>query len=249
MAHADHNQSSQVPRGGIWAMLGLWVALVVLLLGFFLLATRACGLSALGGAVSISHCPPPPSTDPRLTALQQERLRERALQERLDRLRLALVAAPSCPASIAPELAEAAPETGPDAEPVPAPDIPEEAWDERDIDVLEGCWERVSNMVIDDVDTGEIYPVQHWEMCFAADGTGEQRLEFENGAVCSGAIEAEFLPDGRLRIHDLGDVPCDDGRAIYAHIAECTRLPDGTAECIARQPEIGRSGIPSTFRR
>lgn len=238
-------------RSGGWAVPGLWSALFILLVALFLLATQACGLSALGGAVGFSYCPPPPSPDPRLTALDREQLRQIANEARLDRLRLALVSAPSCPAPPAAELAEAAPDAGADAdaEPAAVPDIPEEAWQDRDIDVLEGCWERVSNMVIDDVDTGEVYPVRHWEMCFTADGSGEQRLEFENGAVCSGPIEAEFLPDGRLRIRDLEDVPCDDGRAIYAHIAECARQPDGTAECIARQPEIGRAGIPSTFRR
>lgn len=235
------------PRSGGWAVLGLWGALAILLVALFLLATRACGLAFFGGdALRLSHCPPPPLPDPRLAVIEQERLRERALEERIEQLRLDLVAAPSCPAPPPPpvEVAEPAP---PPAE--PPPDLAEEAWEEQEIGMLEGCWERISNMVIDDVDTGETYDVRHWEMCFAADGTGEQRLEFENGAVCSGPIEAEFLPDGRLRIRDLQDVPCDDGRAIYAHIAECTRMPDGTAECIARQPEIGRAGIPSTFRR
>lgn len=246
MAHAVQNRTRQLPSSSrVRGTLGLWAVLLLVLAVLFLLATRACGLAAFGGALRLSHCPPLPMPDPRLVVIEQERLRERSLEDRLARLRLEMVGAPFCPPVAPVEVAEAEPEPDPE----PSTDLAEEAWEERRIDLLEGCWRRISNLAIDDVDTGDVYGVRTWEMCFAPDGTGEQRLEFENGAVCSGPIEADFLPDGRLRISDLQDVPCTDGRAIYAHIAECTRQADGTAECIARQPEMGREGIPSTFRR
>ena len=233
-----HGAPTGRQRSG-WALAGLWAALTLLLVVLFLLATRACGLSLFGGAVNLTWCALPTTADPSQIVFEQERLRERTLEDRLEQVRLRLVNAPPCPSPPEVEIAEAP----------PPPDIPEEPWQDQDLDVLEGCWQRISNLVIDDVDTGEIHAVRDWQMCFDADGTGEQRLEFENGAVCSGPIDAEFLPDGRLLIRDREDVPCDDNRGIYAHIAECSRLPDGTAECTSSQPEIGREGIPSTFRR
>lgn len=224
-------------------MIGLWAALALTLSTVFLLAMRACGLSAFGGTVMILHCQPPMTQDEPIVTLQQEHLRQQALEDHLDRLRLRLVDAPHCPPPPEADVAE------PEPNPATEPDLAEEAWDDRNLEMLEGCWQRISNLMIDDVDTGQVHAVRDWQMCFHADGSGEQRLEFDNGAVCSGPIDAVFLPDGRLQIRDLEDVPCDDGRGIYAHIAECTRLPDGTAECVARQPRIGREGIPSTFQR
>ncbi|NBC34926.1 MAG: hypothetical protein GVY13_19825, partial [Alphaproteobacteria bacterium] len=96
--------------------LGLWGGLAVLLglAGWLMLS--ACGLSWPGGGQPwLSFCAEPQAADPRGSVLEAERARQRLLEERLDRLRLALVAAPACPRpQPPPQLAEGPPQPMPD---------------------------------------------------------------------------------------------------------------------------------------
>ena len=132
--------------------------------------------------------------------------------------------------------------------PEPPPDIPEDAWQDRDLGLLEGCWQRITNLSTRDTVTGRTTPVRSWQVCFDTAGQGRQVVIYENGLRCEGGISAAFLPDGRLGMRDTGAITCPD-RRIHAHVYECDRVADGTAVCVARQPESGTSDIRSTFQR
>ena len=140
----------------------------------------------------------------------------------------------------------------PDPPPRPAPaagppaalqDIPEEAWEDRDLSFLDGCWRLISNYTLYrrgflGFGLQEIQ-VNAWEACFDESGFGSQRMLFHDGTECSGPIGARFLPDGRLSLHDLGDVPCsDNSRIIRRTDIDCQRQADGTAICDYIRPRL-----------
>ena len=130
----------------------------------------------------------------------------------------------------------------------PVPDIPEEAWEEQETDFLEGCWTLISDYATQDINTGEIFTVESWQMCFDAAGNGQQTLIYDNGVTCQGDVEAEFTEDGRLQVPDLDDVRCDDNSRILQRMMVCDRRPDGTAYCVARTLRTG-AGSEVVFRR
>ena len=221
--------------GLVWGLLALLLAALAVVL------TGACGLSLPGGARPfLVFCPPPASAavDPGSARLAVERQRQAVLEERLRRLDLRLAAVPDCPQP--PPVAV--------AEPAPV-DIPEEDWEDRDIGLLEGCWSLINDMQVTDLETTVAYPVEDWRICFDESGVGEQTIVYRNGTRCTGAIQADFLPDGRLRFADERDIACDGGFVIFRIINECTRLPDGTARCIGAQPDRDIADVESIFQR
>jgi hypothetical protein len=182
----------------------------------------------------------------------QERLRERALERRLDRLRLQLAAAPPCPPPPAPPVLpvreEPPPAPPPPEEVAEVPDIPEEAWDDRDIALLDGCWERVTGLTVSNIETGEESTASTWRLCFGRDGSGENLVMLEGAGRCTGEARAEFLDDGRMRIEDVEDIHCPDGTYIYLGEWECERTAEGEAVCTGRQ-RIDDDLIRFTLRR
>ncbi len=236
-------------RGPGWlAALG-WGLLALVLAAVAVVVTGACGLSLPGGARPfVVFCPPPASAavDPDAAArLAIEQQREAVLAEALRRMERQLARVADCPRP-PPRVAEAPPQPEPEPEPL---DIPEDEWEERDIGFLEGCWSLINDMEITDIDTQEAYPVRDWRICFDESGSGEQTIVYENGTRCGGEIRADFLPDGRLRFEDVRDIECDGGFVIFRIINQCTRLPDGTADCIGAQPGPNITDIHSIFRR
>ena len=140
------------------------------------------------------------------------------------------------------------PPGGADAE--PAPEIPEEDWEERDVSFLEGCWTLITNYSITRTDTGQVFDTQDWEMCFDGSGLGDQRLSFDDGNLnCTGTVRARFGPDGTLTLVDRGNVPCDNGSAIDQRILTCERMPDGTADCNTRHTTPPFYPVPVRFQR
>ena len=220
----------------------------------------ACGLAWPSGRPILHFCPRPAeaAVDDRLLLLEAEQARQAVLQERLDRLRIAAAAVPPCPSPAPPEPDPApsdlaAPDPEPPAEvaeapPPPAPDIPEEAWEDRETDFLEGCWTLVSDYATRDIETGELSWVASWEMCFDAEGNGQQTLVYDNGVTCQGGVEAAFTEDGRLQVLDVDDVSCDNNSSIFQRMMVCDRRPDGTAYCQTRSLETGGEG-DAIFRR
>lgn len=247
--HHAEEQGGRIVHRDRGLAVGLWAVLALVLAGLGLRALDACAIAWPGASGSLSYCPPPAPADLRDGVLDRAEAREAMLEERLERLRLQLVSVPDCPPPPPEpvEVAEAPPEEP--AEPPPEPDIPEQEWEEQDLGLLEGCWERVTNMVVIDHETGEETPVAEWRICFDEQGNGTQELTYENGVTCSGTVTAEFRPDGRMRLIDDGDLPCSDGTRIFRGINDCRRLPDGTARCVGRQPEVGVDNIRSLFRR
>lgn len=248
-------------RSPAWPALVLWALLAATLAAVAHVALSACGFGLPGrGDRLIDFCPAPAVAAPVLPdTLAHERLRRQALQERLDTLRLSLLAAPDCPRPEPPievvqppapappeEEAEAQP---PDEPPQEITEIPQEDWEDRDISFLEGCWSLISGMQITDVGTNDLYGVRDWQICFDDAGQGRQTIVFEDDTTCEGTMTASFLDSGALRFVDAADIPCSSGFRIFRMINDCERLEDGTAACAGRQPDHGVDGIRSLFRR
>lgn len=159
---------------------------------------------------------------------------------------------PPAPDVPMPQRRPTAPPRPPPPTPPPAPpqaqDIPEQAWDNRDLSFLEGCWTLISDYRLRDVDTGQITGVRSWTMCFRPDGGGSQTLVFDNGVSCSAPVQAAFSGGG-LTINDQADVQCQNRFRIFRRVISCRRLPDGTAQCDSRQPGRGEGGSRVLFRR
>lgn len=139
-----------------------------------------------------------------------------------------------------------APPPTPPPAPTPRADIPAERWNNREVGLMQGCWNRITNMRVRRI-SGEEFPVRSWRMCFDEHGNGTQDLIWENGTQCHGTVRARFLPDGRLEL-DEAEAPCSDGSRNLRAQTECTRAADGTADCDRYIPET-RGVDRGRFRR
>ena len=162
-----------------------------------------------------------------------------------------------------PDLAADRPEDGteppdstverPDETPLPpdGADLPidESGFDDRDLAALEGCWNLASDYRITNPDTGEVAATDAWQMCFDDQGRGTQTLDFENGTRCEGRVQAQFEPDGSLRVIDLGNVPCDNGLAIVQRVIDCSRQADGSVDCTTSHVTPPAFPVPVRFQR
>lgn len=193
-----------------------------------------------------------------LEDVQDDVLQQRALC-RFPPAPVAPVAPPTPP--VQPPAVAAAPPADPPAPaqpatpPTPPPpprrearaDLPAERWRDRDLGVLEGCWQRQTNMQVFDRDSGAVRRVRAWRLCFDGNGSGTQELQWSDGTVCRGRLRARFAADGSLQFNDSG-IPCSNGAFIYRQETSCDRRDDGTARCRARQPQLGTVD-ESIFRR
>ncbi len=136
----------------------------------------------------------------------------------------------------------------PEAPPARQPDIPRQAWENRDVGFLDGCWTLISPQTVQDIGSGFRQGIRDWRICFDRSGAGRQSMTIADGDSCSGGVQARFLPDGRLSLIGTGDMPCRRGR-IPRIVQECQRRSDGTAHCIGSQPSARARNIPSIFRR
>lgn len=122
---SQHPELSPPPRRTRLLTVGLWVGLGLVLAAAFWLALGACGLGGPGGRPWLAFCPDPAVEADRRAALNAAQMRERLLEAHLDRLRLALAAAPPCP-GIADQQPPAR-EAGPSRPVVPVPGEPGDA--------------------------------------------------------------------------------------------------------------------------
>lgn len=129
-----------------------------------------------------------------------------------------------------------------DAPTASAQKIDADAWEGRDVSLLDGCWMLDSDYRLSDVDTGVVYFVDTWEMCFDSTGNGSQTLRFDDGSLCrSSKITAAFDDNGNLIMSDNANVSCDGGSYIYERNMTCALDADGSASCVSSQPETGAS--------
>ena len=221
---------------------------VILPLGFLVLAIvvfrlvlPACAALPLVGKLFPSRCPGANVSvlDPELRA---ERERQGALQARIGQLEREILALAHCPV-VVPE---------PEPEPEPEPDrsaIDRERWENRDLGLLEGCWQLDSNYQTRDVQTGVITSVADWRVCFDDQGNGTQRLVFSTGEVCEEPMSARFSDAGKLLMRDDGDVQCDRGTRIFEREMACELDQDNHANCISKPVRRQGGGAQVQFRR
>ncbi len=127
----------------------------------------------------------------------------------------------------------------PPPEPEPTGGLDAEQWEDQDIQILEGCWALDSHYQAQDVITGAVSTVASWNMCFDANGVGNQTLRFDDGTTCREGTTARFNSSGQLEVRDDANVDCSDQSYIYRRVMTCDLLPDGTASCQSTQPERG----------
>ena len=189
------------------------------------LALQACDINPAALGFFMGACPDhiETSRDDIAIALAERRSLE-AHMAQLQRLLLQQ----ECPVALPPSRAEA-----PKA-------IDPKAWEERDVSLLEGCWELDSDLSFIDRVTQELRDAAAWKMCFDAAGNGSQTLSLVGEVVCtSDRVSAAFDAKGELVVRDNADLQCSDNTYIYERIITCTLADDGTAACLSRQPETG----------
>jgi len=112
-----------------------------------------------------------------------------------------------------------------------------EAFNARDISLLEGCWDLDSAYRSRNIQSGAITNYDRWRMCFDSGGNGNQVLQGTDGTTCQGRVTGVFTEDGRLEIEDKAPVPCSNGAYIFRRAIACNLDEGGQAQCRSRQPE------------
>ncbi len=133
--------------------------------------------------------------------------------------------------------------------PPPPPALPEKGWENQDLGMLKGCWDRTTSMTTTNIDTGKVYPVKTWKMCFDGAGHGTNELVYEDGASCKGNLTAKFNGPGNLQIADNANVQCNNNTYVFRTIGTCHRIDDQEAECNAYEPKTGRKNLVARFHR
>ena len=205
------------------ALIGIPLVVAALAVGLAALLLPACAVGSLAGA-----CPPVAAAAPQQRVVA-EAARRAALEAEIVALQRRVAALPQCP------MQQAA---------APARDIQQERWEQRDIGLLEGCWQLDSDYTMRRVGSDQTVRVQDWQMCFDARGRGEQTQVFTDGTRCAGPTQAAFAADGQLAITEAANVPCRNGFIdfIYRRNARCVLTDDGRARCSVVHPEL--SGSP-----
>ena len=223
-------------RGVLFGTLGALILLLVSLVQATALLP-SCGLR-LENASFLDFCPDPGPTGPS-PELAAEHQRRATLEARLRDLERRLAGLPAC-------------RPAPPPPPPPPPDpnrLDAERWAEQDIALLEGCWSLASDHSVRNHQTGETTTVDSLQMCFDAEGNGEQQYVLSDGTECTNNVTAAFTDGGRLRISDLTNVACTDRSYIYQTIHTCTLEPNGEADCAGIQPEINQRSRVRIKRR
>jgi hypothetical protein len=234
-------------RWPLWALIG---ALLLALLLFLLLLWR----DPLGWfQVPPAQCVLAPDHWSRLNELRAAEAREVQLRQEIARIALELgnrraACPPPPPAPLPPAPRSAQPAPTPPAAPPPRADLPEERWRQRDLSMLEGCWNLDSDYSIRNRVTGIVTRVRSWQMCFDRNGRGRQTLVYENGVRCDAPAVARFEQDTFV-IDDTQDVQCDDRSRIFQRRAICRRVSDQRAQCDSVHVDQRISGRSIFFMR
>ena len=129
------------------------------------------------------------------------------------------------------------------------PALPRDRWNQHDLSMLAGCWSRASNMTVHDIATDHQLPVASWRICFDGQGSGNQTLTLQNGAQCTGPVQATFEGDKLI----TRAARCTGSSFNFVRSEQdCTRVSDIEANCVGRNlegPGLGQSASESRFRR
>ncbi len=178
----------------------LWVFFAALLVASGVVVLRACELGALP-LFGQRYCVAIKPDDP----MAAERGRAQELQARIREAELRIAEKPNCPPpAIAPEPdkpqpIKEVPPPRPDPQP---PNVEEQLKIPTKIADLKGCWESVRgdlDIVTDDERELPIGKVRKC-YCFGANGRGQLKLSYTDGARCRAPIAADLRAD-TLRIH------------------------------------------------
>lgn len=205
-----------------------WIAPLVFLLAslaLFAALLPACAARSVLGGFSPWECSRVEAR-PAQVALEVEADRTRVLEAEIRRLERELIAsANNCPVQPRQSLPD------PDEEAT----FDRDRWEERDITVLEGCWELESDYTVYNLRTQEPYPVKDWRICFDESGRGDQSLSISTSTRCSGRVTATFDEANKLTIADEADLPCQGQFGmLQRRLTTCTLGSDQRAVCSTR---------------
>lgn len=123
-----------------------------------------------------------------------------------------------------------------------------DAFDDRDISVMEGCWQLSSNYAVREINTGQITRFKYWRICFDRNGNGTEVMRSTSGVRCEGRIKGRIPGNGKLTMREPGNLQCDNGSSIFRRDITCTIDKRGNAQCDTYQPETGGRSA-ATLRR
>jgi hypothetical protein len=193
-------------------------------------------LLGVGGDFLDSLCPTP---DAGLTdALAGARQQEAALRDALAEIQ----------SRIANQRGQCAP-PAPPPEPTPPPPLPRDRWDHRDIGMLSGCWELISDMAVIDEQTKKVRQVKSAQMCFDQSGNGTETQVLDDGTSCEGKLHASFQGGDKVIIVTPDGLSCSDRSGVRGMKSTCTRVSDNEAECVNHHLHGHGSDFKSRFRR
>lgn len=141
----------------------------------------------------------------------------------------------------------------------PSPALPADRWMDKDIGILEGCWQLGTEVPSVRGDLGnparETCMSKVGRICFDQNGIGQREQAFDCQLVgmifCRAPITAQFGADGSFRTTQP-DVTCESGALTtwYSRKLTCRRVSDDHAACLETdRPELGRSVQEQEFRR
>lgn len=214
------------------------IGLVLIVAGAAALALPACGAQRTVWPSWLEWCPVNQAqvAEARLAELSTQ---TRTLQAMIETRERALALRQCAPRQVA---------LPPPPPPAPTAPLERDAWEARDLAVLEGCWTLESSFTTTNTTTGVQSRYTDWEMCFDRSGNGTEEMRADTGTTCAGTLTSQFDDTGQLRIIQPGNLQCSDGAYIFRMESACTLNPNGTASCAVRQPESGASATIE-FRR
>lgn len=251
---------------GPYPSIVLWTSFAAIVIASALLLLRACSLifplASVLPARGWNFCPATP------LALSAEAARGASLRQaaadlelELGRKQLACAGIPKPPPpplqlpkrAGAPRPQQTALLKPPPPPPPPPPrpvDLDAERWNNRDLRVLDGCWQlgRESRTSYSGPRGSEICVVHTGRICFGVNGTGTREMATTCPSLgygtCRAPVTAAFAGDGTLTTTQPM-VPCTDGsnwNAVLNNLT-CRRVNDSLAIC------RDNAGFEHEFRR
>jgi len=147
----------------------------------------------------------------------------------------------------------------PVATPTQPPALPADRWRNKDLGILEGCWQLGKDAPSVRGDQGnpfrETCTSKVGRICFDQNGIGEREQTIScprAGTIfCRAPITAQFGPEGSFRTTQP-DVICQEGASTKWHsrTLTCRRVSDDHAVCLdSGRPELGLPAQDQEFRR
>ncbi len=140
------------------------------------------------------------------------------------------------------------PKPKPAAKPRTPSGLAPDAFDGRDLSVMEGCWQLSSDYAVRDINTGRITRFRYWRICFDKNGNGTEQMRSTDGARCNGRLTGRMPGNGTLTMREPGNLRCDNGASIFRRDVTCKLDARGNANCTTYQPETRGRGA-ATLRR